>query len=390
MKNNISKKVFCLALISFGIVAANTASAAKVTIGGQLQYQGESHFDNPMDNRFGSRFRRLELVFKGNVTDYWSYQIELEEDKESDPAASVHNNGLLGAIGDSFIAYSGFKPVWIAFGHLSQPFGLENWSSSSSTTFVERNNTVLGSFAGSSKADYINGVYFGGNQGTISYSATIGQSDKAIAVTSSGVPSSSNDANAFTLANRNLNVSARLAWSPEVSMGSGKSQLHVSGSLVRYKGKRGTDFAAAAPFNETRFYIYGLAGAAIVGPILAQAEYESSSDLLYISGQNWKSYFGQLSYVITGESRNYDVSSATIGRVNPASTSGAWEVAIGYSVLDRDSSSSRSKTKTTNFGVNYYVNKYVKLATTYQVNVDDPTFKGGDNNILYVRAQVRF
>ncbi len=98
-----------------------------------------------------------------------------------------------------------------------------------------------------------------------------------------------------------------------------------------------------------------------------------------------------MSWFLTGETRPYRVKRGSFGRVEPNRATGAFELALRYSILDlNDGSVSGGTEENVTLGVNWYYGRNVRLMTNL-MHVDTDS-KGGseDVNILQLRAQVYF
>ena len=180
-------------------------------------------------------------------------------------------------------------------------------------------------------------------------------------------------------------------------------------------------------------------GLAMMGPFHLQGEY-SRFDLdlanaartqLGHSSLEASGWYLQAGWMMTGESRNYDPVSGTLGKVNPRNARwGAWELAARYDNVDLARSANIGGTivaaPTSHFngdtnstgaggsinggkmhdwtvGLNWYPNKNVKLVANYSAAegkyADGPNFANADNpesmtkrkvNIFAVKGQVDF
>jgi len=139
--------------------------------------------------------------------------------------------------------------------------------------------------------------------------------------------------------------------------------------------------------------------AGIWGPLSAQGEIRYA----FVEGNGienptFHSYYGQVAYVLTGESKAYNRKEGVLGRVTPnhpcgkCGGFGAWEVAGRYSYIDLDSKSiAGGRMGTATAGLNWYLNKYTKVQFDYiRAMLDRAPVGDSDTNIFAVRAQVDF
>jgi phosphate-selective porin OprO/OprP len=118
----------------------------------------------------------------------------------------------------------------------------------------------------------------------------------------------------------------------------------------------------------------------------------------YLEGANRSSsayyfpaFYGQVSYMITGESRNYRGGRKGFGKVKPAKSvfkggTGAWEIAARYSRANLNSQDvTGGILNNTTFGVNWYPNSITRISANYIfANVANL----GSSNIFQMRFQI--
>jgi phosphate-selective porin OprO/OprP len=104
------------------------------------------------------------------------------------------------------------------------------------------------------------------------------------------------------------------------------------------------------------------------------------------------------SWMLSGESRPYDRTSGTFGRViprrafNPGQGSwGAWEIAARYSHLDLNSEEvSGGRINMLMLGLNWYLHSHVKCRFNYGFGNVGGRTPEGDLNIFQTRVEVDF
>ena len=148
--------------------------------------------------------------------------------------------------------------------------------------------------------------------------------------------------------------------------------------------------------------VLGLEAAYVIGPMSVQAEYiDTQVDLTTGAlGYEWDGFYGQLSYILTGESRSYKWKSGTFDRVKPKSGGiGAVELVLRYedvTITDGDEGTaigSDVDADRTVLGLNWYVNKVTKFMFNYSsVDLDNEVFSNSqkDKDSLQIRAQYAF
>ncbi|MFY9255051.1 MAG: porin [Fuerstiella sp.] len=135
------------------------------------------------------------------------------------------------------------------------------------------------------------------------------------------------------------------------------------------------------------------------GPLHAQSELRYSL-VNTDSGNNatFPSYYAQMGWIMTGEHRPYNKTSAALGRIKPAhpvGTScgfGAWEVAVRYSWIDlNDGLITGGELTNMTYGLNWYLNNYTKMQFNYiKADLNRAPVGSSDTDIFAVRAQLEF
>ena len=106
-----------------------------------------------------------------------------------------------------------------------------------------------------------------------------------------------------------------------------------------------------------------------------------------------KAWQVEASYVLTGEDVNFK------GGVIPEAETGAWELVgrVGQTDVDNaafgafaNAATSASKASSYGAGINWYLNKNIKLATNYDHTVFDGAANKPDEEAIFTRAQLRF
>jgi phosphate-selective porin OprO/OprP len=176
-----------------------------------------------------------------------------------------------------------------------------------------------------------------------------------------------------------------LPWLDERANSPRFLHLGVSGSYVysgsediRYRSRPESHLAPevvdTGDIESKRAFLYGLEGAWVYGPYSLQAEYFRSrvdDDL----GDRLNFFGGYVygSWIITGESRPYDRSTGTFGRILPKKnfslkegTWGAWEVGVRFSHLDlNDGPIHGGRMNILTGGVNWSLNPFVRVMFNY-------------------------
>jgi len=97
-----------------------------LALGGRVMADTAMYFDDKSDLGNGSELRRARLRAKGTVWKHWQFEGQYDFVGGDDHSRNA------------YIGYTGFKPWTLRVGHIKEPFGLENLTSSKYTTFMER------------------------------------------------------------------------------------------------------------------------------------------------------------------------------------------------------------------------------------------------------------
>ncbi len=143
--------------------------------------------------------------------------------------------------------------------------------------------------------------------------------------------------------------------------------------------------------------------AVVLGPLSFQAEYvhtfvdaDEEEDPRFWGGYVYCSYF------LTGEHRPYDMKKGVFGRVRPKDDFrffgggwGAWELGLRYSHVNLDSGKIQGgKESNLTAGVNWYMDEHIRIMLNY-IHADvrdrsDPTLDHGNADIYQGRFQINF
>lgn len=348
---------------------------------GRINIDAASFNDDEIDHPNGAEFRRIRLGVKGDLPGDFGYKLQIGfADEQTD-------------IEDAFITYNGIQNTQFILGNHKPFFGLEELNSSKDAPFIERaaSNDAFapGRAIGLSASTY-------GERWTAS--AGIFNEDPGV---------SSDDDEGFSL-------SARLTGLP---VKTDKALVHLGASVdFRNPGQEDETFefeadadnsiqavesvSVSVPDSDNAVF-YGLEAAAIYGPFSAQAEY-FIADVNTNSGPSpqFDGGYGQVAWVVTGESRKYKTASGLIGRPKPDKpfdpSKGDWgalELAARYSTLDlSDETFIGGELDTIALGANWYPNKYLRFSGNYIIADTDENapVPNDDPELLLFRAQVAF
>jgi phosphate-selective porin OprO and OprP len=348
------KKIISVFSLSVGVFAASTVFAAVpkykgmefgdakndpywFKMGGTLQLDGRIFGGNKKSNlHSGAYIRKFDIDLAGGLGKDLSFTAGFGFDAIS---SKVNVN-------DAYITYGGYKGLGdnfnVSIGKVNPSFCVEATSSSKWIPFLEKSMAVTA---------------FSPDPG-LGFSVSKWQKDYSLGLTltfpkptDTVKDANSND---FQRSDR-VQISARGTkahfWEDHKLV-----QLGFSGNFQDDHGS-GIEFSTAPEsksrnktdmlLNTTKgkklilansHYVLGLELLGQNGPFTAQAEgfmtRVNRNKLQSNLNPKFKSYYANINYVLTGESREFKNSSGTLGRVMPDRESGAWEISGRYSFLN--------------------------------------------------------
>jgi phosphate-selective porin OprO/OprP len=341
--------------------------------------------------------RRVRPTFEGKFAKIYGFRIT------PDFAGSATS------VVDAYVDGNFTDPFKIRAGRFKPPFGLERLQSGANLAFNER------AFPTNLAPNRDNGVQIFGEVfgGTTEYQigAFNGAVDNTVGITDNN---SAKDflVRLFTHPFKNSDIDALKGFGIGVAYGNGTqfgSSAAGSSSLPTFVTPGQQTFASYATgvfangdrerISPQFYYYYGPFG--VLGEYVvsrqdvalgaASQEVENDASQLLLS---WVAFGGDASFRGVTPKNSFDWA---------AGTWGALELVARYSELDIDDnaftagllslSSSASKAKDTGIGVNWYLNRNVKL----QLNYDETTFEGGaagadrlDEKVLFTRVQLAY
>ena len=366
----------------------------KFAIGGRLMLDYDSmDSGHQTENKSFSdmEWRRTRINIKGSVNKHWSYKATYDFNSEKDTAN----------LDEGYVKYDTKKGFTITAGKTKADMMLEQRTSSKWISTVERG--LLNAM--NEKVNYLVGKPGDGAGVKLGFYAKESRISGAISVFDAYKNDSDDDNDMI------LHSTARLNYSPKM----GKNEyahFGVSYGMADYKGETSkaelqlgihqgdkTLLADAAAGDITNL---GIEAAYVNGPFSVQAEYfDNETELENGSkGYEWDGYYGQLSYVLTGETRGYKWKGAKFDKIKPKGKMGAVELVLRYediSVDDADEGTvvaNKVDLDRTVIGVNWYVTNTVKFMANYSsVSMDNEVNPGGtteDLDSFQLRAQYAF
>lgn len=374
-----------------GFEAKTTNGKYFFKIGGRIQLD-YNHFDgviNEEEDENGSDlfFRRARLEIECKYEDWLCTM-----------AYNLTDGGSIDLLNTT---YAGWGPLGlVTFGQQKENFGLEDTGSSKWITAMERSMPANAFDTGNTV-----GVKLSGSTPLITYS---------IGAFKNSIDSEDNSLDFATTGRfvvRPLHEEGSL-----VHIGAGFTQRDgMFTSLGSRLGVRGGETGALVNRGRS-LYAPGLAAdemsawngefAASFGPLHFMAEYFDGE----LSGMDGapdievNGYYGQLGWILTGETRTYKNDIAAFDKIKPTGFNGAFEVFARFDSLDFSdnvgnpfiATPTGDEAQTITLGINWYANSAIKVSLNYvHAEVDEglPTADGGlvdDGDALVARLQFVF
>ena len=385
-----------------GLQLRSADGAFDIRVGGRIQLD-TSFFD--VDERWerlaalypeyglgkeddGVAFRRARLSIRGTI--YENIGFKAQYDFAVD---SPGNDG--GQFRDVYIELLELPFVDKArIGHFQEPFSLEEITSNSYMTFMERSlaNVFVPSF----------------NTGlTVEKSMLSKRLHWTLGIfkTTDFWPSDndSNEAAGYGVTGRITGV----PWKAEdgdtfVHLGASFNRRNPDGEITfrqRPESFLAQRYVNTGPLETTSLFTYGLEAAIVRGPLSLQGEYISTEINTELYGRrDFSGYYGAASWFITGEHRPYV--DGAFSRVIPKAAFrlggdqpgwGAWELALRYSYLDlNDGPVQGGSERNITAGINWYLNANTRIMANYIYAQPDNLLYDGDLKIFQTRFQVDF
>ena len=316
----------------------------------------------------GSRIRAARVGLKGGVGDSWVYKLDIDLfDQPDNPGRTK--------FGEAFVGYNACKDLWFAVGQVSIPFGLENWANFSEIPFMEVSMTTS-----AFSPDYGIGLYgewhgtmftaagtvYQNPAGTRQYGDVLLAQPGAglIGDTASGVGPLNSSPGSDT-----VGLGGRITFSPihdeytvyHLGIDGRWEEFHEDANFFQYiapmeiRARQTPVLFTNIPANTVKEdYVWAVEGAARWGSFMVQGEYMwaqvKRDDSYFLASDpsnpaggdprnpggsfDYNGYYVSISYVLTGEVKDYDFDSGTFGRVHPCSPKGAWEILARIGSVD--------------------------------------------------------
>ena len=365
-----------LTRVDGGLRAQSANGSSKFRFAGRVQADYAFYDKDQADLGSGSELRTLRMGSRGTLAKNWDYKMEAD-----------FTTGKTVRITEGYVAYTGMQNAVVQVGNIFEMYGLEEYSSSVDTTFMER-SVAVDAFV----PDYNQGIGYIRWGDAYNFSAGI-------------YGDSTNNAQAAS--NESAGTSARLVFAPlhasgdVLSLGMSAYWRDVTSDAWRVRARPNSHVTPTRLVDTGNITDVSTATALALeasmtkGAFSVQAEY--NQQMLNrnhgAKDADFKGWYIYGSYFLTGESRPWDMASATYGRPSPKQAGGAWEVALRFDQLDLDDTGAGIKggeMKTATLGLNWYPVNNVRFSTNL-IKVDSEKAGVEDNpNIIQMRAQVAF
>ena len=316
----------------------------------------------------GAFFRSARISLEGNFHEY-EYAVETDFADETSQLKDGYLRRILG-------------PGKIIAGQFKVMEGLEQKTSSEDDTFIES------SYLSQILPGHQIGAGYYGARGMFGYAGTLYNmrqaADGEARPLTSGLGTGMRGF--FTPVNQNqmaVHVGASYAHefadvdNPDFI--TNPVRVSPAGRAERYRNGSNTYRFVVYDRNGERAKIdrFNVEGVVINGPLSLQGEYLTGrSKVKTQPDDDFKAWYTQISYFITGEARAYKELNGDIGRPKPSRDTGAVEVAARYQRVEREKISG-AHLSSTDLGLTYYANENVRFMVNYNfvhnnLSPDDP------------------
>lgn len=357
-----------------------------LSIGGRLQHDWafiskdrELEAELGEGERFATGFRRIRFFQDGSVGSNFQYKLQLD-----------FAGGAV-KVKDVYLHMSDIPVIGnIRVGHQKEFFSMEQIASSNDVVFMERS---LGDLFIPTRNPGVT-VFDHYWDGRLTWGAGLYRSADGF-----GNPGQTTQGN-YNLTGRMVGMPWRKDDAHLLVLGSSFSRRDPDNDEVVFQAD--PESRLAGEYIQTGLIkdvtvnlVSNYSISAVYGPLSIQGEYMASrprgEENMLFSG-----YYGQLSYFLTGDNRNYEPTEGSYGSVIPQNNfnlqeengTGAIELAVRYSTLDlNDQMNSGGEIADLTGGVNWYLNPNSRIMFNYVLaNVEG----SGKSNIFQTRFQVTF
>ncbi len=293
----------------------------------------------------GSEIRRARLSLKGKFTPKLEYEVEY--------SFTGKNHWK-----DVKIDYQALNNIGIQAGNTKEPIGLEALISSRNSTFMER--SVINTFMQKRKLGLVvSGNYVDGkHHGTLTFGIFGKSLDKLLEKKEDGTSIIGRITYALVHSKDSLihigaSVGRTKYHSKSIKYSTDAGSHLYSGSLIKSKIK-----------NVTKTKRVGLETAVVNGRFSFQGEYVALKAFNQKDSYDFDGWYGQVSFFLTGEHRNYKVKTAKFSRTKIKKH--ALEVAFRAGKIRLEDKKHRPREEVDlTLAFNYYFKKNIRLMSSY-------------------------
>ncbi len=336
-----------------------------------------------LETESGTEFRRARLFMSGTIYSNVNFKLQIDF------------AGGKTTLKDAYIGIKDIPVVGnIRVGHVKEPFRFDALTSSKYITFMERalpidfsqerNNGILlfNDFA-EKRMSFQAGAFRNANNNSDDVMANNGY-----VLTGRLTGLALKNSEKKQILHLGAAFSFRKPDSKEYKISS-RPEAHLSG--IKYISTGTLD-------DVSSISLANFEGILVMKSFSFQGEYltatVNSLDSAPIDNYNFSSYYGQISYFLTGENKNYKNSYAGFDRVKPKKNfgkgtgAGAWELAVRVSNTDLNSEDIFGGEQTDiTLGVNWYLNPSTRIMLNHVwADIKDT----GNASILQARMQIDF
>ena len=348
----------------------------------------------------GTAFRRVRFDVKGKIQEDWGYRVQ-------------YDFADLGPVGlkDAYISFERFEPWKLQIGQFFEPFGLERQTSSNNITFLER---AMATNALTPDRQIGIALATGGTLGD----GKLGDFMPFWTAKSGIFGMRAQDDNPVNGNDESLDLTGRATIAPiynatqllQLGASFRRQETNLASAFTRFRALPEANVSQFRLVDTgdlsggtgvvTAFEQYGVDVATLWGPFAAQGEWMKTNVKRGggLSNPSFQGGYGQLSWLVTGETRGFKPAEAIHDKVKPKRSFGddgwgAWEVAARYSNLDLSSGGVvGGEEDNLTLGVNWYPNESLRFMANYirVLDLDRPgnVYNDVEPNIILIRSQV--
>ncbi|MGQ0700296.1 MAG: OprO/OprP family phosphate-selective porin [Panacagrimonas sp.] len=376
-----------------GVTIKTEDGRFEAKFGGRIHLDTNTPLDDDADNieegvgeqRFDAFFRRARLTLEGKAYG-WTYKFE------NDFASQTGSEG------------SGFREMWIGtklgpanlrLGQAKPYRGMEELTSSNEISFMERPFATATSIYGNRQ--YLTGVFLDGagtnwGWGLSGYNlrsgtATANETDGFGTAARAYFAPVMTDTNVFHVG---VTASVDNPTNTNVDENGDPLAVRVAPSSARFAGRSGPTGSLSDAATSDEQTTYGLELAGKAGPFYAQGEYAAATFSEAVgavsAGEDVDvtTYYLQFGWLVTGETKPYDVKKGVFKSPKPNQAYGAWEAKFRYDFIELEEATPDREISQFIVGLNWFVNPAVRMMFEYISGENEPD--GGDSSKLDVFA----